>query len=412
LTAAFDWPPIPRRQALVAHTPGHRTCPACDNARRAMIEPQELARLRFLEAASVWLESHRRHIGPGTVRDYEQCIRTLSLFFSELTLAEIHIGHFEQYQAMRFEGSGTFTVMKAGASRTNHELNTLSQILTRAGLWAPIAPYYKPLPMPAPKVGRALSDPEQDYLFEVASSRPRWKVAYLGSLLSVNTTAGPGELLGIQLSDINLADDQVHIRWTPQEREGVKNRYRDRYIPLNETARWAIVQLIELAEKKGACLPEHYLFPHRAPNGQKGWDPTRPMYSWRTAWNKLRKKAGERYPSLATLRPYDLRHHVITQLLEDPNNSEETVVAIAGWVSENMKKVYSHVRMKPKREALAALEKKPPHLRSSSPAGAGFRMYALPLPDPDDPNDSNSRKPPGYDRTGHNGNRRPGYSRG
>ncbi len=114
-----------------------------------MIEPSVIARLKFSAAATVWIESHQRHIGEGTLRDYWNCIRALEKFFAEMPLSEIHPGHFEQYQKQRLEGSGGLT--KAGPSRVNHDLNTLSQILARAGLWAPITPYYKPLKLPRPK---------------------------------------------------------------------------------------------------------------------------------------------------------------------------------------------------------------------------------------------------------------------
>jgi len=64
-------------------------------------------------------------------------------------------------------------------------------------------------------------------------------------------------------------------------------------------------------------------------------------------------------PSLSTLRPYDLRHHAITRLLENPDISEQTVKDIAGHVSKHILERYSHIRMAKKRDALDALCKKP-----------------------------------------------------
>lgn len=331
------------------HTPGHIQCPACDFSRR-MIEPGALRTLPFRKAAAVWLDSHRRHIGPGTVRHYDCTIKALLVFFAELRLDEIHIGHVEQYQQMRTDGAAG--MRKVGAQRVNHELNTLSQILSRAGLWGSMFDLYHPLRLPKPKVGCALGDEEQEHLFFVSSTRPRWRVAYLASLVTVNTTAGPGEILGLTLGDIELGPEpQIHIRET-------KNKYRDRWIHLNAAAAPAIYELLDIARQKGAHLKTHFLLPHRAANGRKDWDPTRPMYSWRKAWNGMRANAAKKYPNLAKLRMYDLRHTVITRLLEDPENSEETVVSIAGWVSQNMKKTYSHVRNRPRREALDRLNRK------------------------------------------------------
>jgi hypothetical protein len=52
---------------------------------------------------------------------------------------------------------------------------------------------------------------------------------------------------------------------------------------------------------------------------------------------------------------YDLRHHALTKLLEDPETSEETVEAIAGHISHKMKKRYSHIRIEARREAVNGL---------------------------------------------------------
>lgn len=61
---------------------------------------------------------------------------------------------------------------------------------------------------------------------------------------------------------------------------------------------------------------------------------------------------------------YDLRHHAITVLLENPRVSEETVEAIAGQISRQMKKRYSHVRMDARRKALSGLDGSTPDLSS------------------------------------------------
>jgi integrase len=69
-------------------------------------------------------------------------------------------------------------------------------------------------------------------------------------------------------------------------------------------------------------MPTHYIFSaHKIGavfNGNAivewqhiSFDPTRPMTSWRTAWRNLIKEAG-----LKGLRFHDLRHHVVTKLIE------------------------------------------------------------------------------------------------
>lgn len=327
------------------HTRGHIACPACEAARALMIDPSRLAALNFREAARIWFDTHVPHIGAGTKRHYTNCINRLTTFFGELMLGEIHVGHFEQYQKLRSAGECGFH--RAGPSLVNHELNTLSQILTRANLWAPIAPHYKPLRLPRPSVGCALVSEDEERLFRVAASNPRWKVAYCCAILTANTTAGPNEIRHLRRMDIDLDPPVIHIT------EGVKNEYRRRAIPLNSPAAWAMRELIKRARDLGAVDPDHYILPHRAANGTNGFDPRRPISSWRGSWDKLRKAAG-----LPNLRMYDLRHHAITRLLEDEDVSERTVIELAGHVSRAMLERYSHIRMRTKKEAVDALAKK------------------------------------------------------
>jgi integrase len=81
-----------------------------------------------------------------------------------------------------------------------------------------------------------------------------------------------------------------------------------------------------------------------------GFDPTKPMQSWRTAWRALTVEAG-----LPGLRFHDLRHHCITRLAE-AGVPDHTLMAIAGHVSREMLEHYSHIRMDAKRDAVASLD--------------------------------------------------------
>ena len=307
--------------------------------------PELLPSLTFGQAAPIWHETHSRHISAGTRRHYINSIKALTPFFSDLPLDQIRIGHFEQYQKLRSSGSGGLHA--AGPSLVNHELNTLSQILKRAGLWMPIERHYKPLKLPRPKVGCALAAADEERLFHLAGSNHRWLVAYCCSLITANTTAGPNEIRHLRICDLDLDPPQIRIT------EGVKNEYRRRTIPLNTAAAWALRELVARARDLGAIAPEHYILPHRAANGAKGFDPTRPISSWRGTWEKLRKAAG-----LPTLRMYDLRHHAITKLLEDEKVSERTVIELAGHVSRAMLERYSHIRIASKKEAVDRLSKR------------------------------------------------------
>ena len=84
---------------------------------------------------------------------------------------------------------------------------------------------------------------------------------------------------------------------------------------------------------------------------KSGYDPAKPMKSWRSAWRKLTRRAG-----LGGLRFHDLRHHCITRLAE-AGVAEQALMAIAGHVSREMLEHYSHIRMQAKRDAVSMLER-------------------------------------------------------
>ncbi|HWR36357.1 MAG TPA: hypothetical protein VN622_10860 [Clostridia bacterium] len=336
------------------HTPGHLACPACDLYRLRIIEPQAFGRLRFSDAAPIWLDDHKSSISQRTHSDYLYYIRTLDRFFSELPLSYIHIGHVNSYVQER---SAT-----ANAASINHEINTLKQILSLAGLWLEIAKFYRPLRIPQCDVGQAMEPEDEKRLFAIAEGNPRWRIAYWSSILTATTTAAPCEISHLHVNDVELGERPGAPWGTLRIRDGLKNGHRERVVPLNESSRWAAAQMLRRYYKLCAkysveACGEHYILPGRA--RASSYDFSRPIGSWKKAWGQLRAKAG-----LPTLRMYDLRHHAITKLMEDPEISEQTVEEMAGHaLSSRMKKRYSHIRLKPKAAAAAKLELQLPPLQ-------------------------------------------------
>ena len=97
---------------------------------------------------------------------------------------------------------------------------------------------------------------------------------------------------------------------------------------------------------------------HRLPFGKpRPSDPTRPVTTLKTAWDTVRRN------SKVTGRWHDHRHTLITDLAES-GAGEQTIMDIAGHVSRNMLKHYSHIRMEAKRDALESLVTKPSKPRS------------------------------------------------
>ena len=116
-----------------------------------------------------------------------------------------------------------------------------------------------------------------------------------------------------------------------------------RVVPLNDTAIAALsAHAAWYTRRLGECKPEWFVFAFGSPLPK---DPTRPITSCKTAWAKVREKAGVKG------RWHDNRHTLVTELSES-GAGDEVIMSIAGHVSRAMLSRYSHVRMEAKRRAL------------------------------------------------------------
>jgi integrase len=314
--------------------------------------------LPFSKAADHWLESRKSRVADKTYKTERELLNTLMKTFSGRKLTEITAADIQSYQATRIHTVSPKTV--------NLECSVLRMVLRMAKLWARMSDDYKPFPKRKSGPGRALSSQEEQRLFDVASSQPRWEAAYYAALLAANTTARKCEVRGLRLSDVNLLNRTISVR-----RSVTKTDAGTRIIPLNETASWAVARLLGRASMLGATQPDHYLFPafkfkhtRDASAAGAGFDPTSPMKTWRTAWRKLTKAA-----DLPGFRFHDLRHHCITKLAE-AGTPEQTLMAIAGHISRDMLEHYSHIRMQAKRSAVAALDIPNPVTTAAQPSEA------------------------------------------
>ena len=119
-----------------------------------------------------------------------------------------------------------------------------------------------------------------------------------------------------------------------------------RTIPLNSTLLEVFSEYAGwYQEKFGKPRAEWYVFPFGKPSPS---DPTRPVTTLKTAWNNVRKNAQVKG------RWHDNRHTLITDLAES-GAGDQTIMDIAGHVSKQMLKHYSHIRMEAKRRALESI---------------------------------------------------------
>lgn len=290
---------------------------------RKLTAPKKLPDLRsmkFRDGIEIFLESRKPFIRAHTLRDYKYCLKHLLPYFGKMLPTEITSDHLRDYQAQRYE--------EAGSSWINHECSVIQQFLKRCGLWEKqIGIAYQPLPLPKDGPGRCLTDEEEERLLRAGASNPRWTEVYLFTLLSLHTTMGPGEVMGLQRRDVNLAKRTISVN--PAH---AKNSGRIRTLEMNDITFDVCKELFVIAEEKGATRPEHYIFPFRIIRTKK-YDPARCCTTFRTSWHKMLKAA-----KIKNLRLYDLRHTAITRLCEDPDTPEEVIESICGHLTHQMKK--------------------------------------------------------------------------
>jgi integrase len=267
----------------------------------------------------------------------------LDKFFWNLKLSEIHLGHLREYQRARAvcDSSAGSWSHPCGANRIRKEIGLLKRILKAARLWGDEEEmYFQPLRPVENDVPRAMQPDEQRRFLAIAGSRAEWQYILWYSILALQTTASTNELRSLRLSDVMLSQGILQIR-----REGAKNKYRMRTIPL-ETPEvvWALNRLIERAASLGASAPHHYLFPIQERIGQ--YDPLRPMSDsgLKKRWNAVREAA-----NIDWLRPYDLRHTAITRMAE-AGTPIQVIMSFAGHMTLRMQQHYTAISMMAKRK--------------------------------------------------------------
>ena len=317
-------------------------------------DPATLAALTFHEAGQRWIKTHALALRGRSEVGCRQNLTTLCRFLGALRVSAIHIGHINAYQKARIANNVVFTNGKsvspwskaAGPSIINHELSVLRMVLKRAGCWDPIAPLYQPLQEPNSKKQKVMSDIEERRFFAIAASRPEWELASLVVTITRHTSASGCELRNLRLMDVILDQGEPRIIVNG---DTAKNNFRGRTICLNEPALLAVKRCIEMAAKKGSYKPEHYLFPWRL--RKAAWNPDKPCTeAWlRRSWPELREATGYTW-----LTPHCFRHMCITGLLAK-GVAPETVRHIAGHVTEEMMRHYSHDRHEDQKRALDKL---------------------------------------------------------
>jgi integrase-like protein len=188
-------------------------------------------------------------------------------------------------------------------------------------------------------VAKAYSVEEKTRLME-ATKVARSPAMHPTLMLALNAGLRGGEIRHLKWLHVDLDKKFLTVgRSKTEAGEG-------RTIPLNPPLQAALEQHAAwYVLRFGRIEPGWYLFPFGRANHL---DPTRPMTSIKTAWSNARKRAG------VEGRMHDSRHTLITELSES-GAGDQTIMDIAGHVSRQMLKHYSHIRMQAKRDALQAI---------------------------------------------------------
>jgi len=191
-------------------------------------------------------------------------------------------------------------------------------------------------------VGKAYTAEEKERMLAEAR-KARSPHIYLALTLALNAGMRDAEIKRLTWSQINLEKHFLVVgRSKTEGGEG-------RTIPLNSAVLPVLAEYMTWYKEKFGSMPgEWFVFPFGKPQPT---DPTRHVTTLKTVWNKIRENAR------VTGRWHDNRHTLITELAES-GAGDQTIMDIAGHVSKQMLKHYSHIRMEAKRAALESIVKR------------------------------------------------------
>ncbi len=178
-----------------------------------------------------------------------------------------------------------------------------------------------------------------------AKAAPRSKTIHMATMLALHAGMRDEEIRTLQWSRFNLETRIVTVG------ESKTNAGTGRTIPMNEDLFAAGVEYATwYTDRFGIAQSDWYMFPFGKP---RRTDPTRPQTSLKTAWRNVRAK------SRVEGRFHDARYTFVTDLAES-GAGDEVIRDMAGHVSRDMLKHYSHIRTQTKRRAVEALVVKRP----------------------------------------------------
>jgi len=299
------------------------------------IEDNRGERVRSVAAlADEFFEAYKLR-NPKSATFAEYAVNHLKLLLGKLMSVDVNDAAVMGYQTARLKE-------KASAKSINEEVGFLLRLLGEQGDF--LRARLRRKKMLKLKVGRriaqAFSAADKAKLLAEAKAR-RSRCIYPALMLALHCGLRDAELRGLQWKRVDLDKAMIAVA------EAKSEAGEGRAIPLNADVLGALVEHRKWFLKKfRETRPGWFLFPFGKPQPT---DPTRSCTSFKTVWAKIKTKTG------VTGRWHDNRHTWVTDLAESAEASDETIRDLAGHVSKQMLKHYSHIRMEAKRRAVDAL---------------------------------------------------------
>ena len=289
------------------------------------------------EVGRAYLEEYKLR-NPKSVTFAEHAIGHLKRIVGSLLVIDVTDTTVKDYQTARLKEV-------AAPKSINEEVGFLLRMLQDQGdaIRARLK-RRKALRLPVGRtIARAFAPQEKAALLAAAADR-RSPAICPALILALHAGMRDSEIRRLRWAQIDLQKAILTV-WESKTDAG-----EGRTIPLNSEAKAALSGHANWYLKEfGETRPEWFVFPFGKP---RPTDPTRSATSFKTVWANVKEVVG------VSGRWHDNRHTFITDLAESGEASDETIRDIAGHVSKQMLKHYSHIRMEAKRRAVEALTNK------------------------------------------------------
>jgi len=276
---------------------------------------------------------------PKSAKFAEHALRHVSRIFGQMMLVDITDKMVQKYQTERLKEF-------AAPKTINEEVGFLLRLLNvaQAGAIRARLRQTKKLKLKVAKtVGKACSAEEKDALLKAAREAPKSKAIYMATMLALHAGLRDKEIRTLQWRRIDLSKRLLTVGETKTDAG------TGRTIPMNDGLHAAFLEYADwFTDQFGKRQPEWYVFPFGKPRPN---DPTRAQTSLKTAktaWPFAREKAN------VNGRFHNNRHTFVTDLAES-GAGDEVIRDMAGHVSRDMLKHYSHIRTEAKRRAVEKL---------------------------------------------------------